>query len=62
MAEEYSFPGWEEKIKTVLDEFGGEVMTTYHGKDITVLHDSSGGMLTSRPLTSPRLTRGPQHC
>ena len=47
MAEEYSFPGWEEKIKNVLDEFGGEIMTTYRGKDITVLHDSSGGMLTS---------------
>ena len=42
MAEEYSFPPYEEEIKNLLDKFGGERMETYKGEDITPLWDLKG--------------------
>jgi hypothetical protein len=46
MAEEYSFPPYEQEMMKVLNEFGGEKMTTYEGEDITPLWDLKGGGLS----------------
>ena len=46
MAEEYSFPPFEERIKELFDKFGATKMETYKGKDITGLWDMKGGSLT----------------
>jgi hypothetical protein len=46
MSEDYTFPNYEDNIRKLLDKFDAKLMPTYRGKDITGLHDSSGGMLT----------------
>jgi len=42
MAEEYSFPPFEEEMKKILDKFGGNLMETYQGENITPLWDLKG--------------------
>ena len=39
MAEVYSFPPFEEEMKKIVDKFGGELMETNQGEDMTPLWD-----------------------
>ena len=43
MAEEYSFPLYGERLKKIIDRFGGKKMETYNGEDMTPLWDMKGG-------------------
>ena len=42
MAEEYSFPPFDEEMKNALNTFNGKLMETYQGEDITPLWDLKG--------------------
>ena len=42
MAEEYSFPAYEEKMKELVETFGGTKMKSYKGEDMTRLWDMKG--------------------
>lgn len=42
MAEEYSFPPFEEEMKKLSNKFGGKRLETYQGEDITPLWDLKG--------------------
>lgn len=42
MSEQYSFPPYKEEISKVLKKFGGKLMETYNGQDITPLWDLKG--------------------
>jgi hypothetical protein len=46
MAEEYSFPAYEERLEKIIDKFGGKKMDTYNGQDMTPLDDMKGGGIT----------------
>jgi hypothetical protein len=46
MSDAYSFPPYEEQMTVVLNKFGGTMMDTYGGEDITPLRDLKGGGLT----------------
>jgi hypothetical protein len=42
MAEEYSFPPYREQMEEALQKFGGQLMKTYKGEDVTPLWDLKG--------------------
>ena len=47
MSEEYSFPPFGSEMKKIIETFGGELMKTYNGEDITPLWNLQGGGLVS---------------
>ena len=42
MAQEYTFPAYDEEMSTILKKFGGKRMKMYEGKDITPLWNLKG--------------------
>ncbi|MFC1592330.1 hypothetical protein ACFL43_07380 [Thermodesulfobacteriota bacterium] len=45
MSEEYTFPPYGETLQKMIDQFGGEKMETYKGRDVTPLWELKGGPL-----------------